>query len=120
MNNGEWRGLFVDRDLDDYCLTATEFRIACRIGRLSRRSALCRQSIKSMSLDLRLTRTTIRKALKVLIECRLVYQVKPGAYRVNPPAAWVPDAEVEGIRKRILGERKAAKQRSGFRLIEAG
>jgi hypothetical protein len=73
-----------------------------------------------MSDDLKLKRSTIRRALKVLIESRVVYEAKPGAYRANPPAAWVHEAEVEKIRTRILEERKAAKARDGFELIEGG
>ena len=116
----EWKGIFVDHDLDDYALTATEFRVACRIGRLSRGSALCRQSIKSMSADLKLERPTIRRALKVLMGARVIYVPKPGAYRANPPATWADETELEEIRKRILGAHKAKKARGEFKVVEGG
>jgi hypothetical protein len=70
-----------------------------------------------MGQEIKMNRATVRKALKVLVACRLIYQVRPGAYRWNPPEAWVCEDEVEMIRNRIDADRKAAKTRGGFRVL---
>ena len=101
---------FVHNFLDEYGLDVYEFRLYAHMVRrtggktegvffasLSKTAAICKMSTRKA-----------QQALKVLLEARLLTQVKrkgrTDEYRVTPASEWVPREELDDIRKAVAGK----------------
>ena len=87
---------FIRAELDDYGLTASQFRVFCRIARRGH----CYESVAKIAKGCRLNPDTVSAALTFLCERRLISKTKrPGqtsSLTINPPAMWEPGG-FEGV-----------------------
>ena len=95
-------GAFIPAELDDYPLTASEFRVYCRIVRRAGGQG-CWESNVAMGEALGLGERTVREAKALLAAAGLVsVQRRSGrtdVYWLTPSSEWADGAEVEGLRR---------------------
>jgi hypothetical protein len=81
---------FVHSKLDDYGLTAAQFRVH---GTVARRGG-CTASLETIANTSRLNRDTVIDCLRFLVERRLLSKEsrpgRPSVYRQNPVFLWIP------------------------------
>ncbi len=98
--------VFIHRELDDYGLNCVEFRVYGRIARRAGESGRHFESAAKMAAEFEVSLSTIRRALKVLVLCRLVHkEVQPGkptVYRLLPKREWAGRETVAAAREIAL------------------
>lgn len=105
---------FIPMDIDDYGFTPEEFRIYMRICRraLNEKSQGHTESVPSMSKALGIDHEVVRRALKVLVDCRAVTKTeRPGfspIFHLTSPDTWLPSSHLEEIRQRYFKKRVKA------------
>ena len=101
--------------LDDYGLTAIEFRVFCRIGRRAGKDNEAWESVPSIATACGLGPRSVRYALKLLVKCNLLtrraYAGETSVYSVNPPSKWKNKSELEGVRTFLQGPKHPARRR---------
>lgn len=101
------KGAFIHSALDDYGLTAAQFRVFCHIRRREDgRNRACEASIQKMAKVVRLNKDTVADCLKFLTANRLISKVyRSGdtcSYRVLPRDQWCLPVGNEGLGARKL------------------
>jgi DNA-binding transcriptional ArsR family regulator len=97
--------VFIHSELDDYGLSCVEFRV---YGRLARRCGrgVGYESVPSMARDFEVSDRTVQRALRVLVECRLISEeTRPGKttrYTLNPPKLWQHKSQLKATRERLF------------------
>jgi hypothetical protein len=85
---------FIHSRLDDYGLTAAQFRIYCHVARRAGSGGSAFGCVKSMASICRLHPKTVTRALAVLTHRQLLEaKRRPGrttVYRLRPAATWLP------------------------------
>jgi predicted transcriptional regulator len=96
--------IFIHSELDDYGLSAVEFRVYARLARRSGQTAAF-ESVPSMAKEFEVSDRTVQRALKVLIRARLISeQIRPGKstrYTLNPRSVWAPKTQLKDIRNAV-------------------
>lgn len=108
----ETRPIFVHSALDDYGLTAIEFRTFGRIARRQnddRNGRPCDESAPKMARDFGVSARTITRALQVLADAGLVSEKVRSGYttqrRINPLRLWASKEKLEKIRSEVSKRR---------------
>lgn len=100
--DGRDAGAFITAALDDFGLDPYAFRLYARIVRRAGTKQGCFESIDSMAKACRVNRDTVYKALKLLVEHRLIEKEphigRPSSYFLTPPSEWIPLADPSQIR----------------------
>jgi hypothetical protein len=98
--------IFIHSELDDYGLTAIEFRVYARLARRAGGGGAF-ESVPSMAEEFEVSEKTVRRALRVLVACQLVgEQVRPGfstIFTLLPRSEWLPKSDLKGVRTNIYG-----------------
>lgn len=96
--------IFIHSELDDYGLSAIEFRVYARLARRSGQTAAF-ESVPNMAKEFEVSDRTVQRALKVLIRSRLITeQIRPGKstrYTLNPRTVWAPKVQLKEIRNAV-------------------
>jgi hypothetical protein len=90
-------GAFIPSFLDDWGLDPYTFRIYCRIARRAG-SGQCFESINNMADACRINRKTAMKAIKRLIECRMIRRKRSDEQKPNSVDVYVLTNHTEWIR----------------------
>lgn len=84
--------VFIHSELDDFGLSPIEFRVYCRIARRAGRGE-CIESIANMAQGCKVSEASIKRALKLLHDHKLVIrEPRPGyttIYRLTDPHHWI-------------------------------
>jgi hypothetical protein len=98
--------IFIHSELDDYGLSCVEFRVYGRVARRAGGGGQHLESAVNMAKEFGVSEATVRRALKLLVLCRLVSKEirrgKTSIYRLLPQRMWVPKVQVEHLRERAL------------------
>ncbi len=85
---------FISSQLDDYGLSAAQFRVYCHVARRSDPSQSCFESVEHMAAVCRLEAGTVRRALQALTLRRLLHAVPRSGettlYQPALPLFWEP------------------------------
>jgi hypothetical protein len=99
--------IFIHSELDDYGLTAIEFRVYARLARRAGGGGGAFESVPSMAEEFEVSEKTVRRALRVLVACQLVdEQIRPGfstLFTLLPRSEWLPKSDLKGIRTNVYG-----------------
>lgn len=99
LDTSEFNTIFVHSRLDDYGLPAPVFRVYCHLARRAGRGSAW-PAVAGIARVCRVHPQTARKALRVLIEHRLVLpEIRPGRttlYRLTAPSVWQPPKHIDG------------------------
>ena len=83
---------FISSQLDDYGLSAAQFRVYCHVARRSDPSQSCFESVEHMAAVCRLEAGTVRRALQALTLRRLLHAVPRSGettlYQPTRPLFW--------------------------------
>ena len=97
QDQSEFNVIFVHRRLDDYGLSAPQFRVYCHLARRASNDGKAWPSIRSIAKVCRLNKKTVRSALRVLVEHHLVEpKQRDGAttlYCPPPAPRWPPPTQ---------------------------
>jgi hypothetical protein len=99
-------GAIIPAFLDEYPLDPFEFRLFARIQRRSGRRE-CFESLPNMAKGCHMSLGKARLAFRVLAECKIISvqnratEGKTYLCTINPIEYWVPQEQVEAIRKRL-------------------
>ena len=96
QDTSEFNVIFVHSRLDDYGLPASVFRVYCHLARRAGSGAAF-PAVASIARICRLHPQTVRQALRVLVQHRLITrEPRPGTtpiYRLTPAAQWQTEPE---------------------------
>jgi hypothetical protein len=96
--------IFIHSELDDYGLSAIEFRVYSRLARRSGQTAAF-ESVPNMAKEFEVSDRTVQRCLKVLTICRLIAeQIRPGKptrYTLNPRSVWSPKSQLKATRASV-------------------
>lgn len=97
-------GTFIPSYLDDYGLTAAEFRLYAHMGRRAG-SGKCWESIPNMAKHCAIAEKVVRRDLRILVEFGMVAiaEEKPGyatQYVLTHPSDWASPDDLEKLRER--------------------
>lgn len=85
---------FIHSTLDDFGLNPTQFRVYCHVARRAGRDGKCSDSVATFGKACGLHPNTVRPALKLLVEHRLLSmhprRGQTTFYRRNPWSEWIP------------------------------
>jgi DNA-binding transcriptional ArsR family regulator len=99
QDTSEFNVIFVHSRLDDYGLPASVFRVYCHLARRAGSGAAF-PAVASIARICRLHPQTVRQALRVLVQHRLITrEPRPGTtplYRLTPAAQWQPPTNING------------------------
>ncbi len=91
--------IFIHSRLDDYGLPTSVFRVYCHLARRASSGAAW-PSVANIARICQLHPQTVRQALRVLVQHRLVTrEPRPGTtpiYRLTPAAQWQPPTNISG------------------------
>jgi hypothetical protein len=100
--------VFIHSELDDYGLTNVEFRVYARLARRAGSHGRAREGVPSMADAFDVSTRTIRRALRVLVKCRIIAEHlrpgKPTVYTLNPRSVWAPRRELKETRRAVWGK----------------
>lgn len=101
--------IFIHSELDDYGLSAIEFRVYARLARRAgNEHGKARESIPKMAEAFMVSNQTVRRSLQVLKESRLITEQscsgKPTVYTLNPRSVWQNKKELKIIRDQAFGK----------------
>ena len=96
--------VFIHSELDDYGLLSIEFRVYARLARRCYRGPGF-ESIPSMAKDFEVSDRTVRRAVRLLVECRLISETqRPGKtnlYTLTPRHYWQHKSLLKETRLRV-------------------
>lgn len=102
--------IFIHSELDDYGLTAIEFRVYARIARRAGEYNKLTESVPNMATAFGVAEITVRRALQVLVLCDLVAKKgRPGwtpEYTLNDKDKWRDKARLVAIREAVSHPKK--------------
>lgn len=97
--------VFIHSELDDYGLSAIEFRVYARLARRCGRG-VAYESVVSMARDFEVSDRSIQRALRVLVECHLISEtIRPGKttlYTLNGRKLWQDKKLLKATRDRLF------------------
>lgn len=99
--------IFIHSELDDYGLTALEFRVYARLARRAGQHGKHSESIPNMATEFDYSVRSVQRAVKLLLLCKLITRhSRPGRtdqYSLNPRSAWLSREKSIEIRNQIFG-----------------
>ncbi len=97
--------IFIHSALDDYGLSAIEFRVYARLARRCGRG-VAYESVVNMAKDFESSDRTIQRGLRLLVECRLISEtIRPGKttqYTLNGQNVWQDRSNLKATRERLF------------------
>jgi hypothetical protein len=103
---------FIPAALDDCGLSPAQLAVYCHINRRAGKDGECNESIPNMASFLDMHPQTVRPALQVLCEHKLISKKdragETTVYRLLPPSEWIPLRKFLPIRKNHRGEKSRA------------
>lgn len=101
--------VFIHSELDDYGLSAIEFRVYARLARRCGHGAAF-ESVPNMAKDFEVSHRTVQRSLKVLVKTNLVTETirpgKPTLYTLNPQASWHSPRRLKAIREGVINKKE--------------
>lgn len=115
--------IFIHSALDDYGLSAIEFRVYARLARRCGRGSAF-ESVPNMAKDFEVADRTIQRSLKVLVKANLISETirpgKPTLYILNPQKVWHSQKRLKAIREEVFNKRVTGDTTTGGDMRDGG